>query len=574
MRQAFLKSLVVIIGAACVLLSLEKLTWDAGGAVSAEKVRPVSGMSYAFDLPYQALGVGVLTPDINEEPSRSRLRLYEDGDSLPRAHSPHQEIVDLGKGRYSHWGRAIIFSASDGSDPRTNGRSYEYTAQARVNPWLLNIGWGLVCLGVVWAVYPYLSSRRREVGRVLLPFGLVVGSVMLVLAGVEIVCRLTLPPYCTSSWPSTHNPKVGFTFQPGAEVRWGGNKGVPQEFCITEQANSLGLLDRPVPMVRELGSPRIVLLGDSYLEAAQVKMGEKFHVLMEKTLAKDLGRQVQTVALGYSGMGTANLLAFWEEWGIAYTPDLVVLLVVFNDLQNNFLDMECAGYGWDPAHPPRLFFRLNAQGKLVTVPIDPEWRIYASSKSRPTGFVQKFDDFMEQHSATWRFLVTRIRMQPWARPIMVGMGLLDSREARPSLDEYKVTDYFNHYNPPAWALEALRLQGALLARFRDEVTRAKARLLVVYVPHFLEMTRFGEEYETNGAAGRFGLRGQRVGQLAEELGVPFLDLGKTFHARPEPWRAAFRFDQHWSVEGHKWAAEDISAFILHNNLLESRGQSQ
>lgn len=66
-------------------------------------------------------------PDTSEQPRRSELLLYENGELLGPAHSPHSEIASLGEGRYSHWfsGRAIImFSASDNSNPKTNGRVY------------------------------------------------------------------------------------------------------------------------------------------------------------------------------------------------------------------------------------------------------------------------------------------------------------------------------------------------------------------------------------------------------------------------------------------------------------------
>lgn len=69
----------------------------------------------------------------------STLELFEDGVSLGAGHDGHHEIAGLGEGRYSHWGIAterrglkvqsfsvVYFSASDNSDPRTNGRRYTY----------------------------------------------------------------------------------------------------------------------------------------------------------------------------------------------------------------------------------------------------------------------------------------------------------------------------------------------------------------------------------------------------------------------------------------------------------------
>jgi len=62
----------------------------------------------------------------------SQLLVFEDGRPLGPPHSVHQHIRDEGGGRYSHWTReGLYFSASDNTDPRTNGRVYEV---ASTNP--------------------------------------------------------------------------------------------------------------------------------------------------------------------------------------------------------------------------------------------------------------------------------------------------------------------------------------------------------------------------------------------------------------------------------------------------------
>jgi hypothetical protein len=62
--------------------------------------------------------------DLNLQ-DRSCLRVFEDGIELGPAHSTHDDIFAHGAGRFSHWGRWLMFSSSDGSDPRTNGRTHQ-----------------------------------------------------------------------------------------------------------------------------------------------------------------------------------------------------------------------------------------------------------------------------------------------------------------------------------------------------------------------------------------------------------------------------------------------------------------
>jgi hypothetical protein len=58
-------------------------------------------------------------------PMRSPFLLFEDGRPLGPAHSLHADIAALGHGRFSHWsGTGFIFSSSDGTSPRSNGRTY------------------------------------------------------------------------------------------------------------------------------------------------------------------------------------------------------------------------------------------------------------------------------------------------------------------------------------------------------------------------------------------------------------------------------------------------------------------
>ena len=61
---------------------------------------------------------------ISDSNGRSHLRLFENGHELPLPHSNHDDIRELGAGRYSHWGDSVFFSSSDNSDPARNGRRY------------------------------------------------------------------------------------------------------------------------------------------------------------------------------------------------------------------------------------------------------------------------------------------------------------------------------------------------------------------------------------------------------------------------------------------------------------------
>jgi hypothetical protein len=78
-----------------------------------------------FDYNYN-LG-GLYPGDGTQGSPASSLKLFEDGKELGPAHVAHVEIREKGKGRYAHWKDFLYFSASDNSDPRTNGKRYTWT---------------------------------------------------------------------------------------------------------------------------------------------------------------------------------------------------------------------------------------------------------------------------------------------------------------------------------------------------------------------------------------------------------------------------------------------------------------
>jgi hypothetical protein len=89
-----------------------------------------AGFSY-----YVSQDFGTL-PDINSNPARSVLRIFENGIELLPPHSSHSDIQNIGRGRFSHWSDgsfvALYFSASDNSNPKTNGRTYTYSITSAV----------------------------------------------------------------------------------------------------------------------------------------------------------------------------------------------------------------------------------------------------------------------------------------------------------------------------------------------------------------------------------------------------------------------------------------------------------
>lgn len=77
--------------------------------------------SYAYYVDIPEVG------DSESQPASSTLKLFENGKEIGPAHALHRDIRNIGGGRFSHWGTSLYFSASDNTNPLTNGRVYSYT---------------------------------------------------------------------------------------------------------------------------------------------------------------------------------------------------------------------------------------------------------------------------------------------------------------------------------------------------------------------------------------------------------------------------------------------------------------
>jgi hypothetical protein len=77
----------------------------------------------------------------------------EGGVTLGPPHSGHDDIRTLGEGRYSLWNENIVFSTSDGTDPRSNGKTYVLTGRTRpsgpVIPWSITGAAAAICLALL-----------------------------------------------------------------------------------------------------------------------------------------------------------------------------------------------------------------------------------------------------------------------------------------------------------------------------------------------------------------------------------------------------------------------------------------
>jgi len=163
-------------------------------------------------------------------------------------------------------------------------------------------------------------------GRLILGALIVVVSTCLSLLGVELALRQFYPQqlgvwYNTRDKMVIHPPNLKVYLSPfNQEVRF----------------NSFGMRDREHTVDKEEGTFRILLLGDSFMEALQVPFVESFPKLLETRLQHSMPQVVEVINSAVSGWATDDQLAYLTRYGVKYKPDLIlVAMTIHNDLQEN-----------------------------------------------------------------------------------------------------------------------------------------------------------------------------------------------------------------------------------------------
>ena len=159
----------LLVGLIVVLLAAD---WAGGldwvGEIPVSSIRPMKDHGYQV---LQTEGVRsrwdvaiwfYADGDSNGSPRASPLRLFEDGRVIGKPHSIHQEIDEKGGGLYSHWAGSLLFSTSDNSDPRRNGRRYSFDLPP--DAWRLVLLPGLLLLGLIgWRQWRGLAAGLPEI---------------------------------------------------------------------------------------------------------------------------------------------------------------------------------------------------------------------------------------------------------------------------------------------------------------------------------------------------------------------------------------------------------------------------
>jgi hypothetical protein len=337
-----------------------------------------------------------------------------------------------------------------------------------------------------------------------------------------------------------------------------------REFQAPVRINSRGLRDREIGYDKPEGAFRILVLGDSFVEALQVPPETTFTNQMEMLL-RSPERPVEVINAGVGGWGTDQEAIFYAIEGFRYQPDLVLLFFFpHNDVLNNYGPLESARVHGAVQKP---FFHLQ-DGQLV----EPAFPFEPTDAPRPSSPpLLSAGEWLNGHLATYRLVAPFLREVPFIVRSLGATGLLGGMAAFMANDPQVPLMYDIYREPPPeeWTA-AWQLTEAIIRRLDAEIRARGAQLAVVIIgaPEQVYPERWAAALtrypQLQAAAWDLEAPNRRLGEFLNEAAIAHLDLLPVFRATsaaPGAQPLHFVRDGHWTPPGHQLVARTVVDFV-------------
>ena len=396
------------------------------------------------------------------------------------------------------------------------------------------------------------------------------GLILIALAG-EMYFRLT-KPFIKDRVHRQFVEDVGFIRKPNAQVRYA-NFG--DGAWVVSRSNSQGFVDRePISPERAAGGCHIAFIGDSFVEALEVPIADKFHVRLEEMAERELPHlAISAQAYGRQGTGQINQLPFYDEYARHLNPKVVALVFYINDFVDNSTALSSLSFGLDPDRRPYVSAQRDARGDIKLRPPDPEFQRFVLPSlpkpwyGRAWGRLVRVSHFANRlnESPLTSAILSKIGAPPlgrspaqyaaWAniitkRPCCA--SLLDNWQPaiRSYLDQPFIWRFSDEHLPPVFE-EALEYTAFGIDQFKRRADRDGVKLAIL------------------SASDEMGTRGDpqfdRLSAIAEARGIPVISQYDYVVSRGHDYRdGRFRNDYHWNATGHQWTAEAVLEWLKGN----------
>ncbi len=355
---------------------------------------------------------------------------------------------------------------------------------------------------------------------------LVIGATTIGLATIELGLRYSYP----------RPMGVWHEDRDGLALHWPGLVSYLPQYGITVSFNSAGMRDDEHQVEKPPGIFRVLVLGDSFIEALQVPFEQSFPRLLQRELEGRVPGHVEVINASVSGWGTDDELKYLTSYGRQWNPDLIlVAMTLYNDVNDNL----------------RERFHTIGDGVLV-----------AKTGTRAS-FIQYQITQLKGLLAT--------RFQTYQVLIRAKRSRETQAEAR-QLSTHVVAMF--RLNPDDRMTRGLKLTRLLLERIRVIAAEQGSHAVLVLIPLGVQLSdaQFAE-FAGSLSGAQIDQPQHQMKLIGKRVGIDVIDLLPGFRE----WAAAggdplyLSRDGHWDRSGHRLAARIVSTELLRRGLAGSEG---
>lgn len=323
------------------------------------------------------------------------------------------------------------------------------------------------------------------------------------------------------------------------------------EFTSRVTISSLGLRGPERPYAKPPGTSRVLVLGDSFVEAAQVQEREGIVGRLESMLG-ERGGSVEVLNAGVGGWGQHQQYLFLREEGHRYEPDtIVVQLYLGNDVYDNSWMLQGR-----PRSAREPYFVFDDDGTFRQV----DWRSRRPENVTPALSVAR------DRSLLWNIFETGVLFK---------LGPAGEDDPDEVQNRFNLNKMIVHSTQSSERLDqAWRVTVALLQRLRAFGEERGVKTALVIAPAMFQV--YGDDWDkliTDNKLKRDDWSpdapNRYLAARAAEIGMPTLDLLPAFRAEGERSGQPLYFarDRHWTPAGHALAAREVAAFLATHGLV-------
>jgi lysophospholipase L1-like esterase len=308
--------------------------------------------------------------------------------------------------------------------------------------------------------------------------------------------------------------------------------------------------------------PRVVVYGDSFIQAEFSELADTFPAQLAEQLKQRLGVPVETINAGVAGYGPDQALLRMQDELSVLQPDVVVLAVYsgndFGDLVRNKLftiDEE----GFKRIQPPPSIEPVMRRNMEISRYDSIIKKILKRASETALGY--------EKVAPTGAWAERLSRLEDEYREVVEG-----DRVVRALLtDDYTSDLAFLPESPQAKFKVAL-MRG-VLAEAKQLTDSAGVALVVLIIPHPIDVT--GGNHVTGSVdPEEFPLYDptrltRTVRAIADELNIPHVNLFDVFQRRGADALYLKGVDDHWNSTGQAVAADIVADYLVGICLLSA-----